>query len=100
VYLRRDEQGRPTVESGRDDWARAHIPGSGFADLPGDLSDHSQSLRFMMPPSEQFAEAMSSYGVGEGTRVVLYDRATGAWAARIWWMLRAFGFDQAAVLDG
>jgi len=54
----------------------------------------------MMAPAEQIAEAMSGYGVGEGTRVVLYDRAGGAWAARIWWMLRAVGFDEAAVLDG
>jgi len=100
VHLRQDEQGRVRVESGRGDWAQSHIPGSSFADLPGEPSDRSTSLRFMMPPAEQFADAMSSYGVGEGTRVVLYDRAAGAWAARIWWMLRAFGFDEAAVLDG
>ena len=88
------------AESAREDWAASHIPGSGFADLPGDLSDRDSKLRFMMPPADQFAAAMSSYGVGEGTRVVLYDRATSAWAARIWLMLRAFGFDNAAVLDG
>jgi len=44
--------------------------------------------------------AMSGYGVGEGVRAVLYDRAAGMWAARIWWMLRAFGFEEAAVLNG
>ena len=54
----------------------------------------------MMPPAAQFAEAMSRYGVGDGVRVVLYDRAVNMWAARVWWMLRAFGFDEAAVLDG
>ncbi|HYB42726.1 MAG TPA: rhodanese-like domain-containing protein, partial [Candidatus Methylomirabilis sp.] len=88
------------VESGRATWAQGHIPGAGFADLPGDLSDRSSRLRFMMPPAEQFAEAMSRYGVGDGVRVVLYDRFVNMWAARIWWMLRAFGFDGAAVLDG
>jgi thiosulfate/3-mercaptopyruvate sulfurtransferase len=54
----------------------------------------------MMPPAEQFAEAMGRAGVGDGVRVVLYDRAVNMWAARVWWMLRAFGFDDAAVLNG
>ena len=88
------------VESGRGRWAEGHIPGAGFADLHEDLSDRSSSLRFMMPSAAQFAEAMGRYGVGPGVRVVLYDRSVNMWAARIWWMLRAFGFDAAAVLDG
>ena len=54
----------------------------------------------MMPPAAQFAEAMGARGVGDGVRVILYDRAVNMWAARIWWMLRAFGFDNAAVLNG
>ena len=53
-----------------------------------------------MPPAEQFAAVMSRIGVGDGTRVVLYDDFLGMYAARIWWMLRAFGFDDAAVLNG
>ncbi len=100
TVLRPGDDGRLRAESGRPEYEAGHIPGSGFADLPGDLSDRSSELRFMMAPAEQIAEAMSGYGVGEGTRVVLYDRAGGAWAARIWWMLRAVGFDEAAVLDG
>ena len=82
------------------DGPQGHIPGAGFADLQDDLSDRSSPLRFMMPPAAQFADAMSRYGVGPGVRVVLYDRAVNMWAARIWWMLRAFGWDDAAVLDG
>ncbi|MDA0365130.1 MAG: sulfurtransferase [Chloroflexi bacterium] len=101
VYLRRpDPAAGLRAESARDDWAASHIPGSAYADLSRDLSDRSTELRFMLPPAEQFAEAMSRYGVGEGTRVVLYDRGMNMWAARIWWMLRAFGFDNAAVLNG
>jgi thiosulfate/3-mercaptopyruvate sulfurtransferase len=53
-----------------------------------------------MPPAEQFAAVMSRLGVGVGTRVVLYDDFLGMFATRVWWMLRAFGFDQAAVLNG
>jgi hypothetical protein len=33
-------------------------------------------------------------------RVVLYDRRESMWAARMWWLLRAFGHDEAAILDG
>lgn len=100
VYLRRAPDGGVRPESGRGDWARAHIPGSGYADLLHDLSDRDSKLPLMMPPAAQFAEAMSGYGVGEGTRVVLYDTGSGTWAARLWWMLRASGFDSAAVLNG
>ena len=88
------------AESGRAAWAAGHIPGSGFADLTDDLCDRSSALNYMLPPPDQFAAAMSRLGVGEGTRVVLYDRAVTMWAARVWWMLRAFGFDEASVLDG
>src|SRR5688572_1360304 len=68
------------VESGRDAWTQGHIPGSGFADLMQELSDQSSVLPFMMPPAAQFAEAMSRYGVGEGTHVVLYDACSDLWA--------------------
>ncbi|MCI0547951.1 MAG: sulfurtransferase [Candidatus Rokubacteria bacterium] len=88
------------VESGRARWAEGHIPGAGFVDLQDELSDRTASLRFMMPPAAQFAGAMGRHGVGDGVRVVLYDRAVNMWAARVWWMLRAVGFDDAAVLNG
>ena len=100
VYLHPKPEGGYRVESGRAKWAEGHIPGAGFADLPGDLSDRASSLPYMMPLAEQFAEAMGRYGVGDGVRVILYDRTVNMWAARIWWMLRAFGFVNAAVLNG
>lgn len=100
VFLRRTDAGGVRPESGRATWAQGHIPGSGFADLLADLSDRDSPLPVMMPPADQFAAAMSRYGVGDGVRVVLYDASMNMWAARVWWMLRAFGFDQAAVLNG
>jgi thiosulfate/3-mercaptopyruvate sulfurtransferase len=95
-----DAPGGVRVESGRAKWAEGHIPGAGFVDLQDELSDRGSSLRFMMPPAAQFAAAMGRAGVGDGVRVILYDRAVNMWAARVWWMLRAFGFDNAAVLNG
>jgi thiosulfate/3-mercaptopyruvate sulfurtransferase len=101
VYLQpADVPGGFRLESGRAKWAEGHISGAGFVDLQEELSDRSSTLRFMMPPAAQFAEAMGRAGVGAGVRVILYDRAVNMWAARVWWMLRAFGFDEAAVLNG
>ena len=88
------------VESGFADYQRGHIPRAGFLDLQGKLSDNSTRLRFMLPSVEQFVAAMSRQGIGEGTRVVLYTQKRLMWATRVWWMLRAFGFDNATVLDG
>ena len=100
VYLHPKPEGGFRAESGRAKWAEGHIPGAGFADLTEELSDRTSPLLYMMPPPEQFAEAMGRYGVGDGVRVVLYDRAVNMWAARVWWMLRAFGYENAAVLNG
>ena len=101
VYLHpADVPGGFRVESGRARWQEGHIPGAGFVDLQQELSDRTSPLRFMMPPAAQFAEAMGRAGVGDGVRVILYDRFVNMWAARVWWMLRAFGFDDAAVLNG
>jgi thiosulfate/3-mercaptopyruvate sulfurtransferase len=103
THLRYDEA-KPNepyrVESGRADNDRGHIPGAGFIDLQGELSVADSPFRFTVPSAEHFAAALSAYGVGTGTRVVLYSTANAQWATRIWWMLRAFGFDNAAVLNG
>lgn len=87
-------------ESGRTAWELAHIPGSSFVDLARELSDQDARLPFMMPPAEQFERAMAAHGVGDDSTVVCYDAAGMMWAARVWWMLRAFGFESAAVLNG
>ncbi len=84
----------------RAEFEKGHIPGAQFIDLQADLSDQSQRLRFMLPSAEAFAAAMSRFGVGQGARVVLYSTANPWWATRVWWLLRVFGFDNAAILDG
>jgi thiosulfate/3-mercaptopyruvate sulfurtransferase len=88
------------VGSGRAGYEEGHIPGAAFLDLAQDLSDPTSSWRFAMLDPEAFAQAAGRLGIGEGVRVVLYDRTYGAWAARVWWMLRGYGFDKARVLDG
>src|SRR5260370_17192233 len=89
-----------TVKPGREDFEKGHIPGAQFIDLQADLSAPHPKLRFMLPDAPHFAAAMGRFGVGEGSRVVLYSTTTPQWASRIWWMLRNYGFDNAAVLNG
>lgn len=90
------------------DYATAHVPGAVFADLINDLSDTARPIGFAVPTPAAFCAAMGRLGVGDDTRVVLYDDRmelpgmtfASIWAARVWWMLRWVGFDRAALLDG
>src|SRR6478735_2879906 len=102
TYLRYETgTGRPyRVESGRADYDAGHIPGSAFLDLQGELSDTSSRFNFTMPAAEDLAARFAARGIGAGTRVVLDARSSMQWATRVWWMLRAVGFDDAAILDG
>ena len=77
-----------------------HIPGAAYLDLQADLSDKTSPLRFTLPSLEELTKAFAAKGVGHGTFVVLYSHASPVWASRIWWMLRAVGFDEVAILDG
>jgi thiosulfate/3-mercaptopyruvate sulfurtransferase len=100
VLVQPQEDGGMRSVSGRADYESGHIPSAGFADLKGDLSDGDSPLEFAMPTPERFCAAMGALGVGDDSRVVLYDGFNSVWAARVWWMLRWVGFDQAALLDG
>lgn len=100
VIVEPDAAGNIRVLNGRANYESGHIPTAGFADLMGDLSDPDSPLQFGMPSPEQFAAAMGKLGVGDDSRVVLYDTMGLSWAARVWWMLRWIGFDRAALLDG
>jgi len=88
------------VVPGREDFEKAHVPGAGFVDIEHDVSRPDPHLHFMLPSPELFASAMSRFGVGDDTFVVAYSTANHWWATRLWWMLRVFGHDRAAVLDG
>ena len=93
--------GRPyRVETGRADYDKGHIPGSAIIDLQGEISDNTSQFRFTMPAADDLARMAAALGIGEDTRVVLYSRKSTQWATRVWWMLRAIGFDNAAILDG
>lgn len=100
VIVESDAAGNFNSVNGRASYEAGHIPTAGFADLLGELSSAESPLQFGMPSPAEFAAAMGALGVGDDTRVVLYDNMGSSWAARVWWMLRWIGFDRAALLDG
>jgi len=100
VFMKMGKDGGMQAESGRAGYEMGHIPTAGFADLLGDLCDQASPLGFSLPTPQAFCAAMGALGVGDESRVVLYDGSSSVWAARVWWMLRWVGFDRAAILDG
>lgn len=100
TYLRPRPEGGYNAESGRANYDKGHIPGAAFLDLGAELSDQNSTLRFTLPPLDVLTKAFAAKGIGHGTFVVLYSHASPNWATRIWWMLRAVGFDEAAILNG
>ena len=88
--------------AGRDakkEFLAGHIPGARFFDID-ELSDTASRLPHMLPAPEKFASRMRKMGVGDGKRVIAYDAAGLFSAARCWWMFKAMGHDDVAVLDG
>ena len=88
------------VESGRAAFEAGHIPGADFFDLTDELSDPAAGFNFMMPAPKALAETLGAHGISGNSEVVLYSRDNIQWATRVWWMMRASGFDRASVLDG
>ncbi len=76
-----------------------HIPGAIFVDLDA-ISAQDSALPHMLPSAEHFSEVLSTHGIGNDHFIVCYDGAGLFSAARLWWMCRAMGHDQAAVLNG
>jgi thiosulfate/3-mercaptopyruvate sulfurtransferase len=89
-------------DSGRNaaqDFENSHIPSAIFMDLE-ELADANSSLPNMLPPPEKFASRMQSLGLGDGSRIVVYDDSPFKSATRAYWMLTLFGAHDVAVLDG
>ncbi|MFJ6939647.1 sulfurtransferase [Streptomyces sp. NPDC101132] len=76
------------------------VPGARPFDIDGALSDHSNPVPHSMPGADAFTEELRALGVDDADSVVVYDAAGVYSSARARWMLRAMGFDRAAVLDG
>jgi thiosulfate/3-mercaptopyruvate sulfurtransferase len=84
---------------GHAEYLAAHIPGARFLDIDA-VSDRANPVPHMLPSAGDFGAAMAALGVGRDDRVVVYDNSPTRTAARGWFMLRHFGADQVAILDG
>ncbi|TXI49754.1 MAG: sulfurtransferase [Lysobacter sp.] len=93
------------ADAGQRAWREARIPGARYAHLDRDLSDFASphregSGRHPWPRADVFVGWLARNGVGVRTQVVAYDAGDGAFAARLWALLRALGHRDVAVLDG
>ncbi len=83
----------------RAEYEAGHIPGAVFMDL-GELTDSASDIPNMAPTAEKFASRMQTLGLGDGSRIVIYDDSPLKSAARAWWLLKLFGAHSVALLDG
>ncbi|MEP0203524.1 MAG: sulfurtransferase [Halioglobus sp.] len=90
------------VDAGRVAYETGHIPGAHYlaldADLSGPLQKHGG--RHPLPSADAFAQCLASLGIGPQTQVIAYDDSRLAFAARLWWMMRAIGYRPPALLNG
>lgn len=100
--LRIVDASRHLPETGRDaaaEYQAAHIPGAVFMDL-AELTDPAATVDNTLPSAERFASRMQALGLGDGSRIVLYDDSAIKSATRAWFMLKLFGARDVAILDG
>jgi len=89
--------------AGRSAWAQGTIGGAAYANLDTDLAGPvlpGKTGRHPLPSVERFAATLGAWGIGDAMQVVAFDDFGGAFASRLWWMLRWLGHDAVAVLDG
>jgi thiosulfate/3-mercaptopyruvate sulfurtransferase len=86
-------------KDGKAEFLAAHIPGARYFDID-EVADPDTDLPHMVPTPGRFAKLVGALGVGNAARVVFYDQKGLASAARGWWLMRLFGHEAVAVLDG
>jgi thiosulfate/3-mercaptopyruvate sulfurtransferase len=87
---------------GASSYAAGHVPNALYAHLDHDLSGPVTPAtgRHPLPSVERLAETFGRWGIDETVQVVVYDQGNGAFAARLWWLLRWAGHPKVAVLNG
>jgi thiosulfate/3-mercaptopyruvate sulfurtransferase len=83
----------------RAEYDAEHIPNAVFFDID-EIADTDNPLPHMVPSPEKFSSRMRKLGLGDGNRIIVYDTIGNVSAARAWWLLRLFGHQDVAILDG
>ncbi len=89
--------------TGRDalgEWLQEHIPGARFFDFDCKLADPDSDLPHMLPNEQIFTREAQALGLNQDSVAVIYDTMGMFSSPRAWWMLRAMGLEQCALLDG
>jgi len=87
---------------GYTNYFEGHIPRAYFAHMDHDLAGTvtEKTGRHPLPDENEFMVKLSGWGISRECNVIVYDANGGSYAARLWWLLRAFGFPQSYLLDG
>jgi len=87
---------------GFEDYQLAHIPGAFYTHLNNDLAGPITPYagRHPLPDQDEFVRKLNSWGINQKSQLVAYDISGGAFAARLWWMLKYYGHEQVAIMDG
>lgn len=86
-------------KNAREGFEACHIPGAVFFDID-DIADDGRDLPHMLPSPEKFSAKVRRLGLGDGSRIIVYDQKGVFSAPRAWWMFRVFGHQDVAILDG
>ena len=86
-------------QNAREAYLAEHISGALFFDID-DIVETSTALPHMMPSPEKFSSRMRKMGIGDGQRIVVYDREGIFSAPRVWWTFRVMGAQDVSVLNG
>ncbi len=84
----------------RGDYDAGHIPGASFIDWTADIVDLDDPITAQIAPPERFAAFLGGLGIGDDSRIVIYDNQGRAFATRLWWALTYYGHEHVAVLNG
>ena len=86
-------------QTGREAYNEAHIPGAVYFDID-EIADPDGSLPHTVPPPHVFSAKVRKLGLGDGNRLIVYDRNQFLASARVWWLFRLMGHRDVHVLDG
>jgi thiosulfate/3-mercaptopyruvate sulfurtransferase len=100
TYMTPQPVGPSRIDSGRPDWARAHIPGAQHVDMVTDLSDPAGRFPYTLPDARHAAALLGRLGVADRHHLVLYGARHPMVVTRAWWVLTTLGHARVSILDG
>ncbi|HEY5716298.1 MAG TPA: 3-mercaptopyruvate sulfurtransferase [Psychromonas sp.] len=91
----------PSVKrDGKLEWLKQRIPNALFFDFDREICDHGNALPHMLPSESDFQASVQNLGINQNSAIVVYDSVGMFSSPRVWWMFKAMGFENIAVLDG